>query len=81
MTMVALKSGPGGDHRLEGSSTPSLSRLRALRPTVASPLAPRKVIGNWKVVVAKLIRSQPSPYSVSGLAEKVCGRPKPWPIS
>jgi hypothetical protein len=32
--------------------------------------------GNWNVVVAKLITSQPSLYTVSGFAENECGNPK-----
>ena len=79
--IVALKSGPAGDHSLLGSRTPSAWTLRAFRPTEAMPDAPLKETGNKGVVVAKLMMSQPSPYSTSPLALQEWGRPWPWPIS
>ena len=45
--IVALKSGPAGDHSLLGSRTPSAWTLRALSPTVAGPDDPRKEI--WEL--------------------------------
>jgi len=60
-TTVLLKSGAAACHRRPGGTAPSARRLRAFTPTVAWPLLPWNSIGNWNVVVAKLITSQPSP--------------------
>src|SRR6185312_8226609 len=67
--IFSLKSGVAGLQMRPFGTAFSASRLRALRPTVAEPCVPLNWIGNWNVVVAKLITSQPSPYSISGPAE------------